>query len=111
MNLSALTEPGPECVHFASVAEIAAFLERPCDLAVFHLSEADLRSGRELLTRIAREMEFPAWFGENFDALNDCLRDLDWHPAPGYVLIVWDAEMGTPDVLHALRRSWEFCAP
>ena len=38
--------------------------------------------------RIAATLSFPAWFGFNWDALFDCLADLQWQPAaPGYVII------------------------
>jgi RNAse (barnase) inhibitor barstar len=41
-----------------------------------------------LLQRIAQALAFPAWFGHNWDALFDCLNDLGWRPAPGYVLVL-----------------------
>lgn len=37
-----------------------------------------------LLARIAAAMEFPPWFGHNWDALADCLADLSWLPAGAY---------------------------
>ncbi|WP_102126280.1 barstar family protein [Deinococcus planocerae] len=111
MNLSALTETGPRCVHFASVAQVAAFLEHPRDLAVFHLRGAELRSEAELLAGLAHAMAFPPWFAYSLDALEGCLRDLAWHPACGYLLIVWDAETGAPGVLRRLREAWQRCAP
>lgn len=41
-----------------------------------------------LLDRLARALSFPAWFGRNWDALADCLTDLAWMPAAGYVLVL-----------------------
>jgi len=39
------------------------------------------------LDRIAQALDFPDWFGRNWDALADCLSDLEWlEPADGYVL-------------------------
>ncbi len=38
------------------------------------------------LTAVAQELRFPAYFGMNWDALHDCLTDLSWQPAAGYVL-------------------------
>ncbi|WP_216326898.1 barstar family protein [Deinococcus aestuarii] len=111
MNLSALTETGPTCVHFASVQEVAAFLEHPCDLAVFHLRGAELGSEAQVFSRVARAMGFPAWFEHHRDALGDGLRDLAWHPAHGYLLIVWDAEEASARALEVLRHSWECSAP
>jgi hypothetical protein len=42
----------------------------------------------EFLSRVAGALDFPAWFGGNWDAFFDCLTDLGWRPAAGYVLIL-----------------------
>jgi RNAse (barnase) inhibitor barstar len=44
------------------------------------------------MREIADAMKFPAWFGENLDALADCLGDLSWLPSPGYVLVLEHAD-------------------
>jgi hypothetical protein len=41
-----------------------------------------------LMERVARALEFPQWFGGNWDALEDCLADLSWTKAEGHVLLV-----------------------
>ncbi len=46
-------------------------------------------AGKEaLLERVARSLEFPRWFGGNWDALEDCLTDLSWSKAGGHVLLI-----------------------
>ncbi len=40
----------------------------------------------ELLSRAAQALEFPAYFGGNWDAFEECVNDLAWLPARGYVL-------------------------
>ena len=35
------------------------------------------------MERVARALEFPQWFGGNWDALEDCLTDLSWSDAAG----------------------------
>jgi hypothetical protein len=47
---------------------------------------------RGLLRAIARALRFPAYFGYNWDALEDCLTDLDWLDARGTVLILSRAD-------------------
>jgi RNAse (barnase) inhibitor barstar len=37
-----------------------------------------------LLARFAAALQFPDWFGHNWDALSDCLNDLSWLPARHY---------------------------
>jgi RNAse (barnase) inhibitor barstar len=44
------------------------------------------------LARTADALGFPDWFGDNWDALFDCLADLSWRPAAGYVLILEHAQ-------------------
>jgi hypothetical protein len=38
-------------------------------------------------------LQLPAYFGENWPALDECLKDLSWLPGPAYVLIVTEADM------------------
>lgn len=40
------------------------------------------------LDELAEALDFPDWFGGNFDALADCLRDLT---SAGGVLLVWES--------------------
>jgi len=57
-------------------------------LAVFRIEIKKVQDKADFLNRIAQALSFPDWFGMNWDALNDCLGDLDWLPAKtGYVLI------------------------
>lgn len=44
------------------------------------VSVGEVRSKRALLQAIADGLLFPDWFGWNWDALEDCLRDLTWLP-------------------------------
>jgi RNAse (barnase) inhibitor barstar len=56
---------------------------------------ADLKGvrGKEaLFDRLSSALSFPEWFGRNWDALADCLSDLSWLPASGYVLALDNVE-------------------
>lgn len=39
------------------------------------------------LKTVAAALKFPSYFGMNWDALNDCLTDLSWKKAAGFVII------------------------
>ncbi len=82
--------PGPVYVAPLSDAAAAAICvlarSRGFDCTRVDLSGCTEKS--ELLARIAKALEFPAWFGSNWDALADCITDLGWRPAVGYVLIL-----------------------
>ena len=61
-----------------------------------------------LLKRIAEALDFPDWFGGNWDALEDCLSDL---PEAGYVLLFEHARAGDDlgvliDVLRSSAEQW-----
>jgi RNAse (barnase) inhibitor barstar len=85
------THFGPGPVHVAPLTREAA--AAICALAGslgFQWRRIDLAGCSEkgeFLESVSRALEFPAWFGHNWDALFDCLTDLSWHPAPGYVLV------------------------
>jgi hypothetical protein len=48
---------------------------------------AQLRSKAELFDRLAVGLGFPPYFGHNWDALEECLGDLNWLKAERVVLI------------------------
>ena len=46
------------------------------DYAVFRVDLSEARNKQDLLATIGKTMDFPDWFGDNWDALADCLADL-----------------------------------
>jgi RNAse (barnase) inhibitor barstar len=63
-------------------------------LRVVHGKKCETVSG--LLDEFARAMEFPDYFGHNWDAMEECLADLEWLPAKGYVVVIADAHAVLP---------------
>jgi RNAse (barnase) inhibitor barstar len=41
---------------------------------------AGITTKEELLRELAKHLRFPGYFGENWDALWECIRDLSWLP-------------------------------
>jgi RNAse (barnase) inhibitor barstar len=82
-------------VDFADAQQNGAYLVGETDLdtldvaahdeghLVRRISLAGCRDKHDLLQRIARALAFPETFGANWDALADCLGDLEWLPDVG----------------------------
>ncbi len=65
----------------------------------------------DLLKGIAAALSFPNWFGENWDALEDCLTDLSWSDATGHLLLFENGRAGDDfgvlvDVLETAAQYW-----
>jgi len=56
-------------------------------LDVVPLSFEGVAGKEDFLKKLAAALGFPKWFGGNWDALEDCLSDLSWRDAQGWVLI------------------------
>jgi RNAse (barnase) inhibitor barstar len=69
MRLGSLT------VHFAS-EEQAEALRGQSGLRIAEIGAA-IRSQEDFFRELARVLEFPDYFGHNWDAVSDCLGDLD----------------------------------
>lgn len=59
-----------------------------CGYFVFPVDLSRARDKESLLEAIGRDMAFPEWYGRNWDALADCLDDLGWRPAEGYLVLL-----------------------
>jgi hypothetical protein len=77
------------------------------------IAAARIRYGEKsvLMKNIAAALEFPDWFGENWDALEDCLSDLSWREAAGHVLLFEQAKASDDfgvlaDVLRSAAEYW-----
>ena len=57
-----------------------------------HIDISSARDAADVLKLLGQALRFPAWYGENWDALADCLSDLSWCNAAGYVLLLRGSE-------------------
>jgi hypothetical protein len=113
-----LLQPSWNCVHFLD-PEQARRVERGLadveqrGLRVVSVQATALLTHDALLTALGEAFAFPGYYGHNYNALDECLRDLSWLPASGHVLRVEQAAAlwrEAPEVGGALVRTWLFCA-
>ena len=109
-------DPAKSGVYRATDAAVPRTAASEAGLALFEVPLAGTQDKAALLRQFAASLGFPDWFGGNWDALEDCLTDLSWHAAAGYVLLIHGAaalaarhpdEHGVLlDVLGACAQYW-----
>ncbi|MEK7361918.1 MAG: barstar family protein [Pseudomonadota bacterium] len=72
---------GPDTHLVAEAAQAAG-------LALWRVDIGHVHDKQGFTGLVAKALAFPERFGGNWDAFEDCLGDLSWHPAPGYVLLL-----------------------
>lgn len=82
---------------------------RTAGLAVFEVSLQRRCAKQGFLEAMAAALDFPAWFGANWDALEDCLTDLSWVDAPGYVLLLQNCDDFRADHKDDFLSGLEVC--
>lgn len=89
-----LTRPAQSGVYYVGADDLDRLARSALrdDLRVCRTDLAGCHDKDELLRRLAMSLQLPDTFGHNWDALADCLRDLRWMPASGYVLLFEHAD-------------------
>ncbi len=93
MNLSEtrldLIDSDQSGVYFIGHQELGQIADAAAaeSLSVSRIDLGDCLGKQDLLAEIATALHFPASFGDNWDALADCLKDLEWLPARGHVML------------------------
>jgi len=108
-----LKDPTRSGVYRAVRADEVLDAVRGSGLDIARIALHGVRDKPALLEAVARVLEFPGWFGGNWDALEDCLTDLGWREAAGHVL-VFEGTQGLPrddfgvliDVLSSAAEYW-----
>lgn len=75
----------------------SALVKAPPGFVVRTIQGKKCRTPSTLFTEFARALDFPDYFGHNWDALEECLADFEWLQAKGYILLIHDAEAVLPE--------------
>jgi len=69
----------------AAPGDVQAAAKR-AKFAYFHIEGRNIARKEQLLNHVATALHFPGYFGDNWDALEECLTDMEWVDAPGYLI-------------------------
>ncbi|MEU0301655.1 barstar family protein [Streptomyces sp. NPDC006175] len=85
---------------------------------VARLNGKDMLDESSTFETFREKFAFPEYFGWNWHAFYDCLRDLQWHPSDYHILIIEAAEHALSDndvareelfrALHRAGRRWSY---
>jgi IS1 family transposase len=68
------------------------------------------RTKSELLSEWAAALQFPWYFGHNWDAFHECIRDMAWLSASSYVYVIEQSDMLLKREAHRLTTQIEIFA-
>jgi len=89
MNSDWLKDPAKAGVyHLSADARALASATASAGLMVVYVDISHAHDKEDFLADLSKAMRFPDWFGGNWDALADCLKDLSWLQAKGWVVIL-----------------------
>ncbi|MEU7035545.1 barstar family protein [Streptomyces sp. NPDC046237] len=82
--LHIVTEDGGVCLH--------ELLPESGRVYVARVAGQDMSDEVSAFQQLYEKLKFPDYFGWNWNALYDCLRDLQWLPSDHHILIIESAE-------------------
>jgi RNAse (barnase) inhibitor barstar len=84
---------------------------------VFYLDGKKINSKETFLRKAAEAMQFPTYFGANWDAFDECITDLTWCPAQRYIILYDHADIFAQaeptqyqialDILNSAKEYWQ----
>ncbi|ADI37989.1 barstar family protein [Waddlia chondrophila] len=64
----------------------------PEGILLLELNAVSMSNLDDLYREFAAAFKFPDYFGYNFNALDECITDLEWLPADGYLLVIKNSD-------------------
>jgi len=96
-HLQNATKPWSSLLVVPPETTASALVKPPEGFLLRVICGAKCRTPAGTLKEFSRALEFPDYCGCNWDALEECLTDLEWLPAKGYVVLITDAQAVIPD--------------
>jgi hypothetical protein len=96
-HLQNATAPWSSLLVVPPGATAAALVKPPAGFVLRQIHGKKCGTPAGVFNEFARALGFPDYFEHTWDALEECLADLEWIPAKGYVLLVTEAVGVIPD--------------
>jgi hypothetical protein len=96
-RLQNATAPWSSLLVIPAGTTVRTLVTPPAGFALHILQGKQCRTPAGVFSEFARALEFPDYFGHNWDALEECLADLEWLPAKGYTVLIADAQSVMPE--------------
>jgi RNAse (barnase) inhibitor barstar len=124
-ELAGLLHPEPPSFHLTSATtddlgdSTIDLIQDRDTVAVRRIRGTRCRTTDGLFDELAAALQFPAYFGANWNALSDVLADLRWLPAEAYLFVIEDADVlladetfdFLPDLLVVLADAVKVATP
>ena len=112
---SELKQVSWQCVHYALREQVGHVKDElnSTPLTVIDCEASSIKNDSDLFDAISKALRFPDYFGSNWDALDECLSDMEWLPAEGYVLIMSESNAlwkEAPYTAGKLVSAWQAAA-
>jgi len=84
--------PSVLVVDARSTTSLAEVMPPSGSMAVAHLDGSSMVEADDVFGLFSSALKFPVYFGWNWDAFSDCLRDMSWYPSDRYLIVIDNAE-------------------
>src|SRR5262249_8237296 len=108
MDLKRLLSKHGPCIYVLSAEkseELLRLTHAKTHIIMRRIRGRKAKTTAALFDEMAAALQFPSYFGENWNALDECLNDLEWLPGDAYLLA-----FGHANEVLALESSAEFQA-
>jgi RNAse (barnase) inhibitor barstar len=107
-------------IYITDASEDTPVPKRPESEGLWTIDAEKCRTKESLFSELTKTLMFPSYFGNNWDAFDECLSDLSWLPHQSHLFIIHDAprllELGEDletfvDILREASAEWSDSHP
>ncbi len=81
------------------------------NFSLFYIDGASITDKETFFKKFSSAMKFPDYFGENWDAFDECITDMEWCRSIGYIILYDNFQVfatADPKEFHKALNSFKF---